>query len=72
MTCGSFRWAIPLVLCVTAFSQTPQQVAAAAKSLEEYEPEHQERQLRQLTRKARELGYELVKPGQAEPDPLPG
>ncbi|HYK50280.1 MAG TPA: GDSL-type esterase/lipase family protein, partial [Terriglobales bacterium] len=36
MTCGSFRWAIPLVLCVTAFSQTPQQVAAAAKSLEEY------------------------------------
>ena len=36
MTCGSFRWAIPLVLCATAFNQTQQQVAAAAKSLEEY------------------------------------
>jgi len=36
MTRGSFRWAIPLVLCATAFSQTPQQIAAAAKSLEEY------------------------------------
>src|SRR5258706_905299 len=36
MTRGSFRRAIALVLCATAFSQTPQQIAAAAKSLEEY------------------------------------
>jgi lysophospholipase L1-like esterase len=31
-----FRWAIPLVLCATAFSQTPEQVAAAVKSLDDY------------------------------------
>lgn len=43
-----------------------------AVGLEEYEREHQERQLRNLNRKARELGYELVRPGQAEPAPLPG
>ena len=35
MTRACFRWAIPLLLCATAFSQTPQQVAAA-KSLEDY------------------------------------
>jgi hypothetical protein len=33
-----------------------------AQTLEEYERQHQERQLRNLNRKARELGYELVKP----------
>jgi transposase len=43
--------------------------AYLAKSLEEYEREHRERQLRHLNRKARELGYELVKPSQAETAP---
>ena len=35
MTRACFRWAILLLLCATAFSQTPQQVAAA-KSLADY------------------------------------
>ena len=36
MTRGCFRWTIPLVFCATAFSQTTQPAAAAARSLEEY------------------------------------
>jgi lysophospholipase L1-like esterase len=36
MTRACFRWAIPLVLCATAFGQTPEQVAAANKSLDDY------------------------------------
>jgi ribosomal 50S subunit-associated protein YjgA (DUF615 family) len=35
-----------------------------AQTLEDYELQHQERLLRCLHRKARELGYELVKPGE--------
>lgn len=46
--------------------------AYVSQGLEEYEREHQERQLRNLNRKARELGYTLVKPEQAEPAPVPG
>jgi transposase len=46
--------------------------AYVSQGLEEYEREHQERQVRTLTRKARELGYTLVKPAAAEPAPMPG
>jgi transposase len=46
--------------------------AYVAKGLEEYEREYQERQVRNLNRKARELGYTLVKPEPAEPAPVSG
>jgi lysophospholipase L1-like esterase len=36
MTRAYFRWAISVVLCATAFGQTPEQVAAAVKSLDDY------------------------------------
>ena len=36
MTRAFFHWAIPLALCATAFGQTPEQVAAANKSLDDY------------------------------------
>jgi len=45
--------------------------AYLAKSLEEYEREHHERQLRNLRRKAHELGYKLVQPGQVATAPMP-
>ena len=46
--------------------------AYTAQGLEEYEREYQERQVRNLTRKARELGYTLVKPEQAAAAPVSG
>jgi hypothetical protein len=46
--------------------------AYLAQTLQDYEQQHLERLLRNLTRKARELGYELVKPGEAASAPLPG
>ena len=41
-----------------------------AKSMEEYEREHRERQVRGLHRKALELGFELVKPEEPTPSPM--
>jgi transposase len=46
--------------------------AYVAKSMEQYERDHQERLLRTLSRKARELGYELTKPAQFASIPYPG
>jgi transposase len=42
-----------------------------ARGSEAYEREYQARQVRNLTRKARELGYALIKPDQAEAAPVP-
>jgi transposase len=41
-----------------------------AKSMEEYEREHRERQVRGLHRKALELGFDLVKPEEPTPSPM--
>jgi transposase len=41
-----------------------------ARSMEEYESEHRERQVRGLIRKAHELGFELVKPQELAPNPV--
>ena len=41
-----------------------------ARSMEEYQSEHRERQVRALCRKAHELGFELVKPQELAPDPM--
>lgn len=54
------------------YSLLKQGQAYVSRGLEEYEREYQERQVRNLGRKARELGYRLVKPETAEPAPVPG
>jgi hypothetical protein len=41
--------------------------AYVAQGLEEYEQQYRQRIVKNLSRKARDLGYELVKPGAVSP-----